>query len=124
MITRITRRRLIQRRFLSKRHHGVKTHIKSYFRLEKSFYTTIRVLFRLDTGTETKLRSPYRKNFLTEDFGFVINSTFHVTLVIMLLNMLTAMMTKSYVKISVRLCFPFIIFLLKHLHICRKRKFF
>jgi hypothetical protein len=76
-----------------------------YFRLGKSFITNFWVLFRLNVGSESNHKTPFKKNFLTENFGFIINASFHATLAIVLCNMLTAMMTKSYVKISVRKCF-------------------
>ena len=64
--------------------------------------TNLGVLFRLNVGSESNHKTPFKKHILTDNFGFILNATFHITLVIILCNMLTAMMTKSYVKISVR----------------------
>ena len=46
------------------------------------------------------LLDPFQ-NKLTENFGFLLYGSFHIASIVILLNMLIAMMTKSYENILV-----------------------
>jgi hypothetical protein len=71
-----------------------------YFSIRNAIDTSFWALFGVGNGKEIRFKSNL-KNFLTEDFGFIIYGIFHVSGIVMLVNMLTAMMTKSYDRIRV-----------------------
>ena len=71
-----------------------------YFSIRNALDTSFWALFGVGNGKEIRFKSNL-KNFLTEDFGFIIYGIFHVSGIVMLVNMLTAMMTKSYDRIRV-----------------------
>ena len=64
-----------------------------------TFQTVFWSVFGLGDGASVKL-DPF-ENSLTEAFGYVLYGAFHIASIIVLLNMLIAMMTKSYEDIMV-----------------------
>ena len=64
--------------------------------------TFFSAVFGLDTGTEGQLNSN-KSNIVPQMIGGFIYGSFHIATVILLINMLIAMMTKSYERIRVYL---------------------
>ncbi len=67
--------------------------------MQRTLNTNFWALFGLSSGTEAKL-SPFN-NIVTESIGSFIFGAFHITAIVVLINMLIAMMTKSYETIRV-----------------------
>ena len=63
-------------------------------------------------GDQNSIKLDPFKNSLTEGFGFILYGTFHIASIIVLLNMLIAMMTKSYEDILVNF-FTIFLFIFK-----------
>lgn len=62
--------------------------------IDLTFKTIFWAIFGLGAANNINL-SPF-KNYVTENFGFFLYGTFHIASIVLLLNMLIAMMTKSY----------------------------
>lgn len=58
-------------------------------------------MFGYGDPNNTKL-SPFKNN-LTETFAFILYGTFHIAVTIILMNMLIAMLAKSYDSVQVKL---------------------
>ena len=69
-------------------------------RLLSTLTTFFSAVFGLDTGYEGKLNSN-KNNVIPQVIGNFIYGAFHIATVILLINMLIAMITKSYERIRV-----------------------
>lgn len=74
-----------------------------YFRIWQTCLTMFWSLFGLSEPDMIEL-DPY-KNDLTETFGTLLFACYHISSIIVLLNMLVASMTLSYEKILVNFCY-------------------
>ena len=74
--------------------------IHCVFRLEVTFKTVFWALFGMGDPDAVSLGEKYDMGF-TERIGYIVFGAYHVTAVIVLLNMLIAMMSRSFDMIQV-----------------------
>ncbi len=70
------------------------------FRLEYTFRTVFWALFGLSDARKVEIGQGYNSRF-TESVGYIVFGVYNWAVVIVLLNMLIAMMTRSFEKITV-----------------------
>ena len=75
-----------------------------FFSLEYTFRTIYWALFGLSNSENVELNRGYKSRF-TESVGYLVFGVYNWGAVIILLNMLIAMMTRSFEKITVSLVF-------------------
>jgi hypothetical protein len=82
----------------------VKTNAEEAFgTLSNTFMTLFFALYTIGDSTDTMLK-PF-KNSLTVNIGYLLFGAFHIANITIMINMLIAMMTKSFEDIIVRLYF-------------------
>lgn len=70
------------------------------FRLEYTFRTVFWALFGLSDARRVEIGKGFQSRF-TESVGYIVFGVYNWAVVIVLLNMLIAMMTRSFEKITV-----------------------
>ena len=78
-------------------------HIHLLFRLELTFQTVFWALFGMGDSDVVELGEGFQSDY-TVRIGYIVYGAYNIAAVIILLNMLIAMMSRSFESIQVRLC--------------------